>query len=148
MSAEKADERLTEVQSERATIMEFRLLGPVTVSEAEVPIPLKSTKALELLTALLVTPGHRVSHAGITRFLWPGEKPNANRIRQYFHHLRIGIPGIVQRNDRGFCQITVDPQSVDHLRFHEFQRAADATGDSSVRLKALRAALAEWRGTP
>ncbi|MEU5400192.1 tetratricopeptide repeat protein [Streptomyces sp. NPDC005963] len=109
---------------------------------------MKSPKTLELLTALLITPGHRISHAGITRYLWPHEEPNANRIRQHFHHLRIGIPQIAQPNDRGFCQIKVDPQSVDHLRFHDFQRAADAAGNPSIRLKALRAALAEWRGTP
>ncbi|MFD9068491.1 AfsR/SARP family transcriptional regulator [Streptomyces lasiicapitis] len=127
--------------------MEFRVLGPVLAVGVEKSVTMKPTKALELLTVLLMAPGHRASHASVTNFLWPGEKSNANRIRQYSHQLRTEIPEIVQPNDRGFCQIQVDPQSVDYVRFHAFQRLANVADDPRARLSALRSALGEWRGT-
>ncbi|MEV7678065.1 tetratricopeptide repeat protein [Streptomyces sp. NPDC088341] len=128
--------------------MEFRILGPVVALRAGVPVTIKSTKALELLAVLLMTPGGRASHASVTRFLWPDKESNANRIRQYSHKLRKVIPGIAESNDRGFCQIQVDPGSIDYVRFQELRRAANAAGEPLVRLRAFRSALAEWRGTP
>ncbi|MEV8389815.1 MULTISPECIES: tetratricopeptide repeat protein [unclassified Streptomyces] len=128
--------------------MEFRILGPVVALRAEVPVEIKSTKALELLAVLLMAPGRRASHASITRVLWPGKESNANRIRQLFHQLRIAIPGITQSNDRGFCQIQVDPRSIDYVRFQDLRRAANAAEDPLARLKAFRSALDEWQGTP
>lgn len=128
--------------------MEFRLLGPVTVVRNGAPVALKSAKAVELLAVLLLTPGYRASHAGVTRFLWPGQEPNANRIRQYFHHLRESIPEVVRPNDRGFCQIHVSPGSVDYDRFVSFRQAASAFENPAVQLKELRSALAQWRGMP
>ncbi|WP_229924987.1 AfsR/SARP family transcriptional regulator [Streptomyces sulfonofaciens] len=124
------------------------MLGPVVALQEGVPIRMKSVKACELLAVLLLAPGHRVSHAGITRYLWPNEEPNANRIRQCFHQLRQSVPGIAERNERGFCRIRAAPHSVDYVRFRESQRAANATDSRSVRLRALRSALDEWRGTP
>lgn len=128
-------------------IMEFRVLGPVLAVANEQSVPMKPTKTLELLAVLLMAPGHRASHATIASFLWPGEESNGNRIRQYSHQLRMEIPGIVQPNDRGFCRIHVDPQSVDYLRFQTFQRLANVADDPRRRLSALRSALGEWRGT-
>lgn len=129
-------------------IMEFRVLGPVAVLQAGQPVEMKSGKALELLAVLLLAPGHRASHASVTRCLWPGEDSNANRIRQCFHHLRQSLPGVTQRNERGFCQIRADPQCIDYARFKEFRRAANAAENATARLKALRSALGESRGTP
>ncbi|MFJ9572628.1 ATP-binding protein [Streptomyces bacillaris] len=112
------------------------------------PVALKSAKAVELLAVLLLAPGYRASHAGIMRFLWPDQEPNANRIRQYFHHLRESIPEVVRPNDRGFCQIHVSPGDVDYGRFLGFRQAANAFENPATRLKELRSALAEWHGTP
>ncbi|WP_432926960.1 ATP-binding protein [Microbispora sp. CA-135349] len=128
--------------------MEFRVLGPVVALRAGQPVKIKSEKALELLAVLLLAHGHRASHADITRFLWPDESPNANRIRQCFHHLRQSLPEVTERNERGFCQIQVNPHSVDYVRFKEFRRAADIAEDATARLKALTSAVVEWRGTP
>jgi tetratricopeptide (TPR) repeat protein len=128
--------------------MEFRVLGPVVALRAGLPVRMKSAKALELLAVLLLSPGHRASHASITRYLWPGEDSNANRIRQCFHQLRQSMPGANQQNERGFCQIPADSQSIDYVRFQELRRAADAVDSASARLKSLRSALGEWRGTP
>lgn len=127
--------------------MEFRVLGPVLAVGVGQPLTMKPTKALELLAVLLMAPGHRASHASVTNFLWPGEEPNSNRIRQYVHKLKVEIPGIVQPKDRGFCRIQVDPQSVDYVRFQAFQRLANVADDPRARLSALRSALGEWRGT-
>ncbi|MFF4406328.1 tetratricopeptide repeat protein [Streptomyces sp. NPDC001404] len=128
--------------------MEFRVLGPVGALRAGVPVRVKSQKALELLTVLLLAPGQRASHADIMRYLWPGEESNHNRIRQCVYQLRRSLPGADQRNERGFCRIVVDPQSIDLFRFQELRRAADAAEGASARLKALRSALGEFRGTP
>lgn len=127
--------------------MEFRVLGPVVAMGAEKPVAMKETKALELLAVLLLAPGNRASHASIASFLWPGEKPNANRIRQYYHQLRIEFPGIAQSNDRGFCRIQVDPQSIDHVRFRGLRRVANETDDPEAQVAAFQSALGEWRGT-
>ncbi|MGW1713606.1 AfsR/SARP family transcriptional regulator [Streptomyces sp. NPDC002156] len=128
--------------------MELRVLGPVVALRGERSVAIKSIKARELLAVLLMAPGFRASHASVTRFLWPDKESNANRIRQTSLQLRIAMPDIAQSNDRGFCQIDVDPRKIDYVRFQDFQRTANATEDSSVRLKALRSALGEWRGTP
>jgi tetratricopeptide (TPR) repeat protein/DNA-binding SARP family transcriptional activator len=128
--------------------MEFRIFGPVAASKSNSPIEINSPKVLEMLAVLLVTPGHRATHASITNFLWPGEEPNSNRIRQTYYQLRSEIPDITKSNSRGFCQIQVDPWNVDYVRFQDFQRAAHAAEDSATRLKALRSALDEFRGTP
>ncbi|MFE5665150.1 tetratricopeptide repeat protein [Streptomyces niveus] len=138
--------RLHEI--ERITIMEFRVLGPVVALGAEQSVAINSTKTLELLAVLLMAPGHRASHADVTSSLWPGQQPNANRIRQYSSKLRKAIPGIVQTAGRGFCHIQVDPQSFDYTRFQGFLRVANAARDSAVRLEALRSALDEFRGAP
>lgn len=128
--------------------MEFRVLGPVVALGAEQSVAINSTKTLELLAVLLLAPGHRASHADVTSSLWPGQKPNANRIRQYSSKLRKAIPGIVRTAGRGFCHIQVDPQSFDYTRFQEFLRAANAARHSAARLDALRSALDEFRGAP
>ncbi|MDX2966839.1 AfsR/SARP family transcriptional regulator [Streptomyces acidiscabies] len=129
--------------------MEFRVLGPVVVMEAGVMVEVRSAKARELLAVLLLAPGHRASHSHITRCLWPGEESNSNRIRQIFHQLRRSVPGVVvDRNEPGYGQICVAPQSVDCVRFLERKRAAENTVNPAERLASLRAALAEYRGTP
>lgn len=128
--------------------MEFRVLGPVGVLREGSPVQLKP-KPLQMLTVLLLTPGHHVSHQVLTRYLWPrDEKPNPGRIRQCFHQLRRSVPEISQENERGSCRIQVDPQSIDLLRFQGFREAARATENVQARCEALRSALAEVRGTP
>ncbi|ANW16933.1 NB-ARC domain-containing protein [Streptomyces clavuligerus] len=127
--------------------MEFRVLGPVAVLQSGLPVPVAS-KPLHLLAVLLLAPGHRAPHSIVAHCLWPGEESNSNRIRQCFHQLRQSVPGIFQRNERGYCQIQVVPQSVDCIRFQESLRAADAAKSAAERLKALRSALGEVRGTP
>ncbi|MGV9786735.1 tetratricopeptide repeat protein [Streptomyces sp. NPDC003435] len=129
--------------------MEFRLLGPLTVLRANRAVGMRSRKVSELLAVLLVSPGHRASHLKIMRYLWPGEPPNQNRIRQNFHQLRQSVPEICsESNERGFCQIRVQPQQVDYLRFRGLLSSADSARDSSVRLTSLRDALSEFRGVP
>lgn len=129
--------------------MEFRVLGPVAVMEDGEPVEVRSAKVRELLAVLLLSPEHRASHAHIARYLWPNEESNPNRIRQSVHQLRRYIPGLVEeRNEPGFCRIRPDPRSVDRLRFLERKRQAEDAANPMDRLKALRAALAEYRGTP
>lgn len=127
--------------------MEFRVLGPVVVLREGRQVAL-NPRPLQLLAALLLAPGHRVSHATVTRFLWPGEESNANRIRQCFHQLRQSVPEISQRNERGICQIQVDPESSDLARYRGHLSEAAAAKTVPERLVALRAALDEVRGVP
>ncbi|WP_256639486.1 AfsR/SARP family transcriptional regulator [Streptomyces murinus] len=129
--------------------MEFRVLGPVLALREGEPVKFTSVKARELLAVLLLAPGHRASHASVTRHLWPEKDSNANRIRQFSHQLRQTVPeAAVDRNEPGFCQIYTAPKSVDYIRFQEFRHAADTATNSLEQLKALRSALGEWRGTP
>ncbi|MFD4879180.1 tetratricopeptide repeat protein [Streptomyces sp. NPDC058420] len=129
--------------------MKFRVLGPVVALRAGEPVEMRSAKARELLAVLLLAPGHRASHAYVTQYLWPGEDSNPNRIRQCFYQLRRSVPSVVvERNQPGHCQIRVDPQGVDYIRFQELWRAAESVANARDRLKALRSALGEWRGTP
>ncbi|MGW1322662.1 AfsR/SARP family transcriptional regulator [Streptomyces antibioticus] len=129
--------------------VEFRVLGPLTVLRAGQSVAVRSAKARELLAVLLLAPGQRASHASIMGHLWPGEDSNANRIRQCFHQLRSSVPAIAaERNETGYCQLRIDPQSIDYIRFQEFRRTADTAASVLARTKALRSALDECRGTP
>ena len=128
--------------------MEFRILGPVVVLQAGLPVRIESGKARELLAVMLLAPGHRASHDEVMGCLWPGEDSNHNRIRQCFYKLRQSVPEATHRNGRGFCQLHVGSQSIDYVRFQELRRTADAVEDAPTRLKVLRSALGEWRGTP
>ncbi|MFI1015384.1 AfsR/SARP family transcriptional regulator [Streptomyces sp. NPDC020965] len=129
-------------------MVEFRVLGPVLALRDGEPIEFRSAKSRELLAVLLLTPGHRASHASVTECLWPGEDSNSNRIRQLSHQLRRSVPeAVVDRNEPGFCQIRADPRNIDYARFQALQSMANATTNPLDQLKALRAALGEWRGT-
>lgn len=129
--------------------MEFRLLGSVTALRGDRAVVMRSRKVSELMAVLLVSPGHRASHAEIMRYLWPEESLNSNRIRQNFHQLRTAVPEICsESNERGSCRIRVQSQDLDLLRFRELLQRADSTGDSSARLRSVRDAIDEWRGIP
>jgi tetratricopeptide (TPR) repeat protein/DNA-binding SARP family transcriptional activator len=129
--------------------VEFRLLGPVTVFRAGRTVSLRSRKVAELLAVLLASPDNRAPHAEIMRHLWPGDPLNQNRIRQNFYQLRQLVPEVgSQDNERGFCQLHIQPQSLDYQRFQESLQAADATRDASLRLTLLRDAMDDWRGVP
>jgi DNA-binding SARP family transcriptional activator len=132
--------------------MEFRILGPLEVSEHGRTLELGATKQQTLLGVLLLHPGEVVSPARLMHELW-GEAPPASAakaVQGYVSGLRrvLGADRIVTRT-RGY----VLAPARDELDAAVFERlAADAqarlAGDPAAAAELLREALALWRGEP
>jgi DNA-binding SARP family transcriptional activator len=126
---------------------DFRILGPLEVSDETGPVALGGHRQRALLVALLVETGHLVPTERLVDLLW-GEAPprtattslqnSVSRLRRVLGAdlLETRSPGYVLR---------VDPSQVDSHRFEQMVR--DARGsDASTRCEVLRSALSLWRG--
>ncbi|GAA1877791.1 AfsR/SARP family transcriptional regulator [Asanoa iriomotensis] len=129
--------------------MEFRLLGPVEVSNDGGRVGVGRRHERAVLAILLLEAGQSVSVARLVELIWSGEPPREARavLQTYISRLR-GLLGegapIVLRN--GAYRIDVDPQAVDAHRFTALVGEARETDDPDTRGKLLRDALALWRG--
>ncbi|MEV6825370.1 BTAD domain-containing putative transcriptional regulator [Amycolatopsis sp. NPDC051102] len=132
--------------------MEFRILGPLTVSRADGrPVALGGRKPRTLLAALLLARGRVVPDERLVSLLWEGVRPSTvdAQVCTYASRLRkaLGQPAQLIRVGGGYLLApggTVDAE--------EFERLASAghdelRADRPVRAAALfRAALELWRG--
>lgn len=139
----------------RAPILDFRLLGPLSVTAGGRPIELPGTRTRALLALLLIQANHVISADRLIEDLWAGEPtPGAAATLQgYVSELRkaladaTGQPAPVLTKRPGY-RITVEADQVDVLRFErlvERARAALHDGGSDV-AGMLREALGLWRG--
>ncbi|WP_254896884.1 AfsR/SARP family transcriptional regulator [Amycolatopsis sp. Hca4] len=132
--------------------MEFRILGPLTVSRADGrPAVLGGRKPRTLLAALLLARGRVVPDARLISLLWDGERPSTvdAQVCTYVSRLRkaLGRPARLVRSGGGYLLLpggTVDAE--------EFERLASA-GHDELRAgrparagQRFRAALELWRG--
>jgi DNA-binding SARP family transcriptional activator len=135
--------------------MDFRILGPLEISEAGRPLPVVSGRQRALLAILLLHANEPVSNDTLIEELW-GEQPPATARKSLQIHvsrLRKALgagegPVITQPN--GYL-IRVRPDELDLERFQrlaEEGRAALAKGDPDRAAELLREALALWRGSP
>ena len=130
--------------------MEFRILGPIEVSEDGRPVALQGGKPRALLAVLLLHAGEAVPTGELIDALW-GERPPetvAKVLQTYVSQLR-KILGPALETRPGAYRLTVEPGGLDLLVFQ--QRFADgrralAEGRAQDAATSLRDALALWRG--
>ena len=134
--------------------LRFRILGPLEVSNAGRPVPIRAAKHRTLLASLLLRANRVVPVDALVERLWAGNPPARARgtLQTYVLRLRqtLGDPALVRTAPEGYY-IDVPPGSVDLERFRELSdegtRAGDA-GDLTAAAAALDEALQLWRGAP
>lgn len=134
----------------------FDLLGPLTVTRDDQPVPLGSTKQQLILAALLLRPAEAISTDELAAMLW-GDLPPASaaaNVRTYVRGLRQALAGQQSAERRilttpGGYLLHVEPGERDVDRFDATAargRAALADGDPAGAQAELAAAVALWRG--
>jgi DNA-binding SARP family transcriptional activator len=129
--------------------VDYRILGPLEVVEANGPLPLGGPKQRALLALLLLHANEVVSADTLIDRLWEGEAPpTATKVVQVqVWRLRkaLGRDALVTRPP-GYL-LRVGPDELDLARF---ERLVDEARGAEPRAAAerLREALALWRGTP
>ena len=127
--------------------MEFRILGPLEVRDADHEVPLGGPRQRALLAILLTHANEVVSRDRLIDELWGKEPPETagNILQGYISHLRkaVGQDAIVTRAP-GYL-VRLEPDRLDLHRFERLvERARDAEPGEAAAL--LREALALWRG--
>jgi DNA-binding SARP family transcriptional activator len=127
--------------------MDFRLLGPLEVSEHDRPLALGGVKQRSLLALLLLHAGELVTTDRLIDQLWGAAPPvtAAKTVQVYVSRLRKVLgPGRLATRGRGYV-LWVDAGELDLARFERLTAEARATGPEEAARK-LREALALWRG--
>jgi DNA-binding SARP family transcriptional activator/DNA-binding GntR family transcriptional regulator len=133
--------------------MEFRVLGPLEVSDGRMPVALGGPKQQALLARLVLDLNRMVAVDRLVDDLWGDEAPPsaAKMIQIHVSKLRKLLPpGVLRTRPPGYM-LVADNDGVDATRFRalrEAGRAALAAGDATGSAARLREALELWRGAP
>ena len=134
-----------------ATI-EFRILGPLEVSDGERLVDVGTGKQRTLLALLLLRAGEIVSRDALVDALWDERPPPsaANSVHVYVSRLRKALADeALETHGHGY-RLVVGPEQLDaHLfeRLLSEGRALLAAGKPVDAADRLRAALSLWRGS-
>ena len=128
--------------------MEFRILGPLEVVDADRPLTLKGSRLRALLVLLLTSANEVVSSDRLIDELWGAQPPRAasNALQYHVSQLRKSFApdGLIETREPGYL-IRVEPDQLDLLRFERLLAdAQNAPPEDATRL--LGDALALWRG--
>ena len=133
--------------------MEFRLLGPLEVSDGRGPISIPGRRQRALLARLLLDANRTVSADRLIDDLWGDEVPDtaAKMVQIAVSRLRKLLPdGTLLTSPPGYL-VVANGESIDLARFRrlraEGQELLDA-GEAALAAERLRQALAVWRGPP
>jgi DNA-binding SARP family transcriptional activator len=131
--------------------MEFRILGPLEVTDGDQAIAFAASKQRALLGVLLLHPGEVVSSDRLIDELW-GERPPATAakvLQTYVFQLRRSLgAGLIATRPPGYL-LAVDEESLDAGRFRHLTARAGrlvAMGQPEPADALYREALALWRG--
>jgi DNA-binding SARP family transcriptional activator len=130
---------------------EFRLLGPLEVSNGSGPLAARGQKKRALLARLLLEANRTVSVEALVDGLWGEDVPPTavKMVHIYVSQLRKELPnGTLHTRPPGYL-LQTGPEAVDVLRFARLcaeARVALGDGDAAQAAERLRAALALWRG--
>src|SRR6266511_223945 len=145
--------------------MDFRILGPLEVEHEGGELPLGGGQQRALLALLLLHANEVVAVDEIVDALWPESPPpsatkSVHALVSRLRGLLEGEPvarngaeidnGVLLTRPHGYS-LRVAPGELDLHRFDELVnegRAALAAGEATVAARALREALALWRGPP
>jgi DNA-binding SARP family transcriptional activator len=137
--------------------LEFRVLGPLTVREGSVELPIRRGKQRALLAVLLLHANEVVTLDRLVDSLWGDEPPATaeHALEVHVSDLRRVLeprgrePRILTRP--GGYQIRVEPGELDLGRFEQLcatARQAAARGDAATAARQFRSAEALWSGPP
>jgi predicted ATPase/DNA-binding SARP family transcriptional activator len=131
--------------------MEFRLLGPLEVSDGDAPVPLAGAKQRGLLAFLLVRANQVVSRDRLIDGLWGDEPPETavESVQVYVSRLRKLLPPKTLLTRSPGYLLEIDPDTLDLHRFERLfaeGRETLAGGDAERASALLRQALELWRG--
>jgi predicted ATPase/DNA-binding SARP family transcriptional activator/Tfp pilus assembly protein PilF len=129
--------------------VEFRILGPLEVSDGDEPVAVAGAKPRALLAALLIRSGQTVSAERLIDELWGDDPPETaqNTLQVYVSQLRrsLGAEAIVRRSS-GYA-LAATREQIDLARFEDLvESARDA--EPQIATDRLHEALALWRGEP
>jgi len=127
--------------------VDFRLLGPLEVSDDDRPLALGGVKPRSVLAILLMHANELVTTDQLIDQIWGGTPPAraGKNVQVHISRLRKLLdPGRLTTHPGGYV-LHVEPDELDVARFE--QLAAEAGGAApSVAARKLREALALWRG--
>jgi predicted ATPase/DNA-binding SARP family transcriptional activator/class 3 adenylate cyclase len=132
-------------------LLKYRLLGPLEVHDGDRVPALGGAKQRALLALLLLNANRVVSRERIIDGLWGEEPPETAvaTVQVYVSRLRKLLgPGALVTRPPGYL-FAAELESIDVFRFERLVaegRQALAGGDSERAARALREALALWRG--
>jgi DNA-binding SARP family transcriptional activator/streptogramin lyase len=133
--------------------MEFRILGPLEVTDGDRAIAFAASKQRALLGVLLLHPGQVVSSERLIDELW-GERPPATAakvLQTYIFQLRRALGAdLIATRPPGYL-LAIHEESLDAGRFRHLAARAGrlvAMGQPEPAAAVYREALALWRGPP
>jgi WD40 repeat protein/serine/threonine protein kinase len=130
--------------------MEFRLLGPLEVSEGGRARPIGGPKQRTVLVHLILRANRVVPPERLIEQVWGADPPPAARstLRGYVSHLRSALaPDGLDHRSGGYV-LHADPASIDALRFEGLvaEARAVAVDDPASAARGFSSALELWRG--
>jgi DNA-binding SARP family transcriptional activator len=131
-------------------MLTFRILGTITVEHGGRRLVLGRRRERCLLGILLLNANEPVSIPRLVDLLWDESPPADPRatLHTYVSRLRTTIrpTGVEVVCEAGGYRLSVDPDTVDALRFSRLIEAARAESDADLRVHTLREALSLWHG--
>jgi DNA-binding SARP family transcriptional activator len=134
--------------------MDFKILGPLEVSDEGRLLDLEGVRQRQLLALLLLHPNEVVSADELIDQLWGGDPPPtaAKSLQVYVSRLRkaLGRDNLLLTRSGGYT-LALDPDDLDAARFErlvERGRGRLAAGDAEGAAADLNDALRLWRGRP
>jgi DNA-binding SARP family transcriptional activator len=128
---------------------DFRILGPLEVSDETGPLLLGGQKQRAVLALLLLEPGRVVSNDRLIDALWGEQPPRTatTSLQNFISQLRKTLgPEILETKPPGY-RLRVRPGELDLDRFRVLVDSARQC-EGAARAEKLRHALALWRGPP
>lgn len=130
--------------------MDFRILGRLEVVDGGVDVAPRRAQPRVVLAMLLLHPNEVLTTDRLIDALW-GDAPPATADKALQGHVSVlrkvlGFDRLA--TERGGYRLDVRPGELDVDRFTAAVSAARAQPDAAARARALREALATWRGEP
>lgn len=149
-----------EIPGQATSTVEFRVLGPISMSQGPEEIETLGTmKEKALLVILLLNANRFVSTAQIAQGLWDYAAPDTSRetVQAYISRLRRRLRGgtngevTVESGLSGRYRIVLDSELIDLVRFERLlseARAARTASHNEQAVVLFQQALNEWSGEP
>src|SRR3954447_15096166 len=129
-------------------LLQFGVLGPLSLGESGGADLVVAPKLRSLVAALLTSPGAVVSTDALIDMVWVGRPPRAalQGLRVYVHELRRVLGEHRIEHSRGGYRLVLEEGELDSERFRRQREQARQKTDPVVAAAGYRAALALWRG--